>query len=313
MALVAAACSGPTAPTPPRTDGPLLAICPPALTIPATSTNGSVAHYPLAATTGGRLPIAIACAPGSGQAFTIGTTPVTCTATDAAAATASCTFQVTVPAPPELSRSHFMAFGDSITAGEVTVPLSFGAGSLNAPLYRQVLVPSTAYPTVLEGMMASRYIAQQPFVVNEGRSGESAADAEPRLLQALLTDRPDAVLLVMGYNDLDSSTRRLRAVATMERMAKDVRGYGARLFLATLTPGIPGRLRSLEPSAILAYNDEIRTLAVGEGAVLVDLYGAFQPHADAWIGVDGLHPTAAGYALIAETFFAAIRADLELN
>jgi lysophospholipase L1-like esterase len=310
MALVAAACGGPTAPTPPRTDGPLAAICPPALTTPATSASGSVVHYPLAATNGGRLPVAIACAPGSGQAFALGTTPVTCTATDAAAATASCTFQVTVPPPPELSPK---AFGDSITAGEVTVPLSFGAGALNAPQYRQVLVPSAAYPTVLEGMIAGRYIAQQAFVVNEGRSGESAGDAEPRLLQALLTDRPDAVLLLMGYNDLGSSTRRLRAVATMERMAKDVRGYGARLFLATLTPGIPGRLRSIEPSAILAYNDEIRTLAIGEGAVLVDLYGAFQPRADAWIGVDGLHPTAAGYALIAETFFAAIRADLELH
>lgn len=270
-------------------------------------------HYPLAATNGGRLPIAIACAPGSGQAFAVGTTPVACTATDAAAATASCTFQVTVPPPPELSRSHFMAFGDSITAGEITVPLTIRAGAGNAPLYRQVLVPSSAYPTVLAGMMAGRYIAQQPFVMNEGRSGESAGDAEPRLLQALLTDRPDAVLLLMGYNDLGSSARRLRAVAAMERMAKDVRGYGARLFLATLTPGVPGRSRSLEPSAILAYNDEIRTLALGEGAVLVDLYAAFLPHADAWIGVDGLHPTAAGYALIAETFFSAIRADLELD
>ena len=45
--------------------------------------------------------------------------------------------------------------------------------------------------------------------------------------------------------------------------------------------------------------------------MLVDLYAAFLPHAEAWTGVDGLHPTEAGYALIAETFFAAIRADLE--
>ena len=265
MAFATAACGGPTAPTP-RTGGPLAAICPPSVVTPATSASGSVVDYPLAAA-GGRQPISIACAPGSGSAFAIGSTPVSCTATDAAAATASCTFQVTVLPPPKLSRTHFLAFGDSVTAGEVTVPLALRAGAGDAPLYRQVVVPSVAYPTVLEGMLAGRYIAQQPFVVNEGRSGESAADAEPRLLQALLTDRPDVVLLLMGYNDLASSTRRLRAVATMERMAKDVRGYGARLFLATLTPGIPGRLRSLEPSAILAYNDAIRTLEIGRAHV----------------------------------------------
>lgn len=115
----------------------------------------------------------------------------------------------------------------------------------------------------------------------------------------------------MGYNDLGSSTGRLRAVATVERMAKDVRGYGARLFLATLTPGIPGRTRSLEPTAILAFNDAMRTLAAGEGAVLVDTYEAFLPNVNAWVGVDGLHPTEAGYTVIAQTFYAAIRADLE--
>ena len=97
----------------------------------------------------------------------------------------------------------------------------------------------------------------------------------------------------------------------MERMAKDVRGYGARLFMATLTPPVPGRLRAIDTSAIVAYNDDIRTLAAGEGAVLVDLYQAMLPNASAWIGVDGLHPTEAGYAFIAEAFFAAVRADLE--
>lgn len=52
-------------------------------------------------------------------------------------------------------------------------------------------------------------------------------------------------------------------------------------------------------------------LKAGEGAVLVDLYQATLPNASAWIGVDGLHPTEAGYAFIAETFYAAVRADLE--
>lgn len=310
VALATAGCGGPTAPSP-RQSGPLAATCLPSLTVPATSAQGALVNYPLAATTGGQAPVTVACTPASGQVFPIGTTPVTCTATDAAAASASCAFPLVVAAPPELTRTNFMAFGDSITAGEVTVPVAARGSDHGLPVFRQVVVPTAAYPTALERMLTSRYVAQQPQVVNEGRPGESAGDAEPRLLRALEVDRPDAVLLLMGYNDLSSSARRIRAVATMERMAKDVRGYGARLFLATLTPPVPGRQRAIESSAIVAYNDDIRILAAGEGAVLVDLYEAMLPNAAAWIGVDGLHPTEAGYAFIAERFYAAVRADLE--
>ncbi len=309
FAMTMAGCGGPTGPSP-RSGGPLAAICQPSVTVPATSGLGALVNYPLAAVSGGQPPARMTCTPGSGQVFAIGTTPVTCTATDAAAASASCTFPLTVSAPPELARTNFMAFGDSITAGEVTIPVSTQAIE-RGPLYRQVVVPTAAYPTVLERLLASRYVGQQPQVVNEGRPGEAAGDAEPRLLRALEVDRPEAVLLLMGYNDLSSSARRLRAVATMERMAKDVRGYGARLFMATLTPPVPGRQRAIETSAVVAYNEDIRTLAAGEGAVLVDLYQAMLPNASAWIGVDGLHPTEAGYAFIAEAFFAAVRADLE--
>ncbi len=253
----------------------------------------------------------VACSPASGQVFSVGTTSVSCTATDAAAVTASCAFTVVVSPAPRLARTHFLAFGDSITAGEVTVPLTIGHLSGRLPQYRQVVLPTVSYPTVLERLLISRYPAQEPYVVNAGRPGQAAADAEPRLLSTLLTDRPDAVLLLMGYNDLKSSADRLRAVATVERMAKDVRGYGARLFLGTLTPSIQERTRSVEPTAILAFNDAIRTLAAGEDAVLVDLYQTFLPNVNAWVGVDGLHPTEAGYAAIAAAFYAAIRADLE--
>jgi lysophospholipase L1-like esterase len=53
-------------------------------------------------------------------------------------------------------------------------------------------------------------------------------------------------------------------------------------------------------------------MALEEGAVLVDLYEAFAGQVDALIGGDGLHPNEAGYQHMAETFFAAIRARLEV-
>ena len=48
-----------------------------------------------------------------------------------------------------------------------------------------------------------------------------------------------------------------------------------------------------------------------EGVTYVDLYGGMLPEAEQLIGIDGLHPTEAGYRRIADLFFAAIQRDLQ--
>ena len=62
----------------------------------------------------------------------------------------------------------------------------------------------------------------------------------------------------------------------------------------------------------MPINDLIRGMAAAEGAVLVDLYQAFDGQIDTLIGADGLHPNEAGYQQMAETFFTAVRARLEM-
>ena len=205
-----------------------------------------------------------------------------------------------------------MAFGDSITAGEVTVPMpSLGAAG-GPPAYRQIVVPSTSYPAVLDEQLRQRYLVQSVVVVNAGRTGDAAAaSAFPRFQTALNTNRPEAVLLLMGYNDLENRATVDAAYRALERMAKEARGRGARVFLGTLTPSIQGRSRSQIEALVVQLNAAIRPLAAGEDAVLVDLHQAALPNVEAWIGVDGLPPTETGHARIAEQCFAAIRADLE--
>lgn len=266
--------------------------------------------------TGGRPPVVVACSPASGQLFQVGTIPVQCTATDAATVTASCSFTVTVNAAPRLARTKFLAFGDSITAGEVTAPIvttgapEGGRGSI----LRQIVVPAASYPTQLSRRLSERYVAQSIVVTNAGRTGDYAIDAVSRFAATMTSTSPEVVLLVMGYNDLSLGGRvASQALAAVERMAKDARGRGARVFIGTLTPPIPGRLHSLPLDSVLSYNDGIRALAFGEGAVLVDLYDAVVTNTSQWIGIDGLHPTEAGYARIADVFFAAIQADLEVR
>jgi lysophospholipase L1-like esterase len=218
-------------------------------------------------------------------------------------------------ANPRLSRSRFLAFGDSTTAGEVTVPItSLTPGVFVSP---QIVISDASYPTLLGSQLASRYASQNPglIVVNAGRSGEHVVDALPRFIQSYETERPEVVLLLDGYNDL--LNRGLNGVdgaaAAIKAIVVDARGRGARVFLATMTPSRPDRQRTISSAAILAYNDRMRSIAAAERLVLVDLYAALLAGADSFVGVDGLHPTESGYRRIAETFFAAVVSDLEVK
>ncbi len=219
------------------------------------------------------------------------------------------------PSSPRLSKSRFLAFGDSTTAGEVTVPLM---GLLpSALLSPQVVVSDVSYPTVLSAQLTSRYATQNPglVVVNAGRSAEPVVDALPRFVETYERERPEVVLLLDGYNDL--LNRGINAVdgaaAAMAAIAVEARGRGARVFLATVTPNRPDRPRTISSAVLLAYNDRLRSIVTTERLVLVDLYPALLAGVDSYIGVDGLHPTESGYRRIAETFFAAVVSDLEVR
>ena len=99
-----------------------------------------------------------------------------------------------------------------------------------------------------------------------------------------------------------------------EQARRKARGRGIVVFLATLTPQRPGgRAGTLAPTLVATTNDRIRDLAVSEGAILVDVYQAFGGSPDPWIDADGLHPTAEGYKVMANTFFTAIRSRFEVQ
>lgn len=222
---------------------------------------------------------------------------------------------VPTPTNPRLSRSRFLAFGDSTTAGEVTAPVM--GSSPPGFAVRQVVVPDASYPTVLALQLASRYTAQSQSLVitNAGRSGEPVVDALPRFIESFERERPEVVLLLDGYNDLLG--RGLAVVdgasAAIGAIAVEARTRGARVFLATVTPNRPDRQRTIPTAVLLAYNDRLRSIATAERLVLVDLYGALLPAVDVNIGIDGLHPTEIGYRRIAEAFFTAVVNDLEVK
>jgi lysophospholipase L1-like esterase len=332
-ALVIGGCSSPSGPSPvtqppspPPTTAPPPSTPPtPALTITcpanitATSEGGNPIAVPFPAPTaaGGVAPLEVSCSKSSGSGFPLGATPVECTATDAQPITAACSFTITVNLPPvRLSRTKFLAFGDSMTAGEVAIAASGGLTDRDRPRTFAV-VPAAAYPTKLANLLRARYGAQASTieVVNAGTPGEWAADGVRRLPGILANTRPEAVLLLHGSNDLaalgqSGVTRTSQAIDTM---AKEVRNRGARLFLATLPPSRSGGVRSVPPSVITSVNAMIRTIAAGENAVLVDVHPLLLADVTRFVGTDGTHLTEIGYERLAEIFFESIRKDLEVR
>ena len=259
----------------------------------------------------------LTCSPMSGELFPIGTTSVTCQATDTLNRTGECSFDVTVSKLATLSRTRFLAFGDSMTSGEVTFPVG-GASIIGAGLItKQVVVPSAAYPAVLQRTLQGRYASQADkiTVANHGLGGEKLVVARDRFFQALNSAQPEVVLLWHGHNDIPGGNDGAASAAANEMriMAAEARLRGMRVFIATAAPPRPGGNRSIGQLYIDDWNNRMRALAASEGAVLVDVYAALLPDVQRFMGVDGLHPNEAGYAKIADTFFQAIQANFEVR
>ena len=315
LTVLVSACSSPskpTAPPDPYPDGPH-AVCP-ATPDPFTSRDGQPTslQYGTATATGGAPPVSVTCTPPNGSAFPIGSTTVSCVATDSRQRTDTCSFTVSVLAPPRISVTRFASFGDSITWGENGAIVAFSVGPAIRPRFQ---VPRT-YPTVLYQMLATRYTAQGILVSNQGVPGEFAKDrdTQSRFSSVVRSGGFDVVLLMEGSNDLGDGFASA-AIASLRSMVRDAKSRGVKPFIATIPPMDGSACCPRRGSAaplVPGFNDQIRGIAADEGIPLVDVYGALSPAVSQYIGPDGLHPNDAGYAKIGETFFNAVKANLEL-
>jgi lysophospholipase L1-like esterase len=304
VALCVAACGGSTTkPTPPP-DAPQIT-CPASQTQPSRDGLAVSVAYPAPAVIGGAAPVAMTCSPASPSSFPIGSTNVTCSAKDALNRTDVCSFAVMVTAPPRIGATRFVAFGDSISDGV----LGFAPRAVGDP------GPPVGYAFKLKTLLADRYTAQTISMTDEGVPGERVNMGVARMPGVLTRDQPEVLLLLEGVNDLngggDAAIPTVKAGLTT--MVRQARGRGLPVFLATLLPQRPPGQRALAPASIPPANAEIRSIASAEGAILVDLFAAFDGQTGTLLGPDGLHPNDAGYSKMAEVFFEAIRDRLELR
>ena len=213
------------------------------------------------------------------------------------------------PTAPRISRTRFLAFGDSFTAGEVTSPTALAPGSI----HKLVIVPAASYPSQLLTQLRLTYSAQASsiLVINGGEPGERILDGNQRFPGVFEANRPEVVLLMEGANGLPQVGPDISA-GIMRIMVQTAKSGGARVLVGSMIPQVAGRPRATTPiSETLAYNNTLQIMAAQEAVTYVDLYNPMLPDAATLIGSDGLHPTEAGYRRIADLFFAAIRGALE--
>jgi lysophospholipase L1-like esterase len=221
------------------------------------------------------------------------------------------------PPPPKIAVTRFMAFGDSLTEGEVQPNTTI-----------QAIEVEHAYPTVVLEALKSRYTTQTFTMANDGHGGCPAnTDATPvdycppgQFESELQAAQPEVVLLLQGIVDLSFH----RDDVGIENLAHAIRDYiraakaqNAHVFLSNLTaekqplPGFPPK--DYADDALLAEaNTAIANVAAAEGATLVDGYAATAADREHNVGGDGLHLTVQGYQALGQAFFEAIKLKYEL-
>ena len=214
--------------------------------------------------------------------------------------------------PPTLSVSKILAFGDSITEGVDSPPMSFDVRSWNLPLSAG---RSQSYPFKLKALIDARYTSQTISVFNGGWAGRQARDDVGRFSQAIAEGRPDLILLLEGANDLNAAlgeneginARVNSIVDALEDMVRDAGFRGVPVLIATQTPQRPGGPKAWGVELQPRFNDALRAMAAKKNVPLVE----FAQLPLSFIGQDGLHPSEAGYQRIAELWLDAIKSRYE--
>lgn len=208
-----------------------------------------------------------------------------------------------VPTPPQaLGATKFLAFGDSITYGVLS---SFDGAFL-------ILDEPGSYPTLLRSMLTQDHAPQSFTVVNMGFPGETAREGVDRLPGVLAFHRPQVVMLLEGINDLNFGVPLNQVAGNVLSLVQTARLFNCTVLVATMpqtyysVDPADGRIRENSADKIVPFNNEVRQLVSGlQNVYIVDVYAAFGNNRSL-MGGDGLHPTSAGYQLMAQVFHQAI-------
>ncbi len=149
------------------------------------------------------------------------------------------------------------------------------------------------YPTQLAAMCGKTV---RNFGIGGARAGAGASR-----IKSQLSCKPGYVCIMYGSNDAIKGGRSSAAAVqeSLRAIIAACKDNQSIPIVATIPPMVRGH--DFFAGAVPVINEAIRSVAKEEGARLVDVNKAFGD-GEAYLGIDGLHPNAAGAQIIAECF-----------
>ncbi|GIF25892.1 lysophospholipase L1-like esterase [Actinoplanes tereljensis] len=180
-----------------------------------------------------------------------------------------------------------LAIGDSVTLGDSN-PVAGEDGTRSWPSMARDALDQVA-PVKM---------------INASADDESTAKMRKRLTALLATDRPDAVVIYGGPDDIYQARSTASSMADTLAMIKEVQAAGAKPVLVNSPP-------NGDPTVVPSYNAELTKLGAQTGVPVVDVYSLLAAPDGNWKQadqtIDSLHPSAAGAQVIAGAIADAIK------
>jgi lysophospholipase L1-like esterase len=156
------------------------------------------------------------------------------------------------------------------------------------------------------GRNYGQFFPGKPYL-NRGISGQTTPQMLVRFRPDVINLKPKAVVILAGTNDISGNTgpESLQDIENnLESMADLARANDVKVVLASVTPVCdyirPQTVRR-SPEKIVALNEWIQSYASKNGLVYLDYYSALiddHKMLKQDLTYDGLHPNAAGYAIM---------------
>lgn len=161
------------------------------------------------------------------------------------------------------------------------------------------------------------YFPGKPYI-NRGISGQTTPQMLVRFRQDVIALRPKVVVILAGINDIAGNTgpETLEQIEdNLSSMAELAAANRIRVVICSVMPAFDFPWRpGLAPAArVLALNKWIKAYASEKGHIYVDYHTPMKDERDglpATLSHDGVHPTAAGYAVMAPLVEAGIEKAL---
>lgn len=182
-------------------------------------------------------------------------------------------------------------------------------------------------------LVACMACASRPYtVINKGIGGNSTADLLSRVEKDVVALRPDLVVMMAGTNDMVNSHKLVpygQYAAQYRQLVQRIRQTGAKVVLMTSLPVDTGYLFQRHQRALYDTDPNrkidsacaiVRDIAASAQVYCLDLHDIFvrrgEPNRTAASLIvnaanmdkeDGIHPTAAGYRLMAAELYAFLK------